>query len=133
MNIVITESQLKRMIGEQSEKFPIFNNTNQTATGKEKAIADKLRYWLPFLVSNKYSYEEKLDKKSEILSFFSPSKIGIQDDTQKNMGLNYLYTSADDWFESVILQTEMTPFKYKTGIKYFSLDENGKITNMTIE
>jgi hypothetical protein len=138
--------------------YPINNATNQTATGKEKSMIDELNKLLQLVSDPKATYSQKTVLEPKILDFFSKSKCSIADmaipkgepgwtkSTSTNtpgMPINLkdanTYSNAADWLSELITLGGSTnddgkiwSIKYEVGVMYFSLDDQGKITNTVL-
>jgi hypothetical protein len=133
---------------EQNTNYPINNETNQTATGKEKSMIDELNKLLPVIADSNIKYSQKDAMRSKVLSFFSKLKCtivdyaipkGAQGFVQSAKPASNISTSADDWFEQVIQLGGSTNedgsiwnIKYDIGVMYFSVDDQGKITDLQV-
>jgi hypothetical protein len=138
--------------------YPINNATNQTATGREKSMIDELNSLLQLASDPKAAYSQKTGLEPKILDFFSKSKCSIADlaipkgepgrtkSTSPNppgMPVNLkdanAYSNAADWLGELINlggstnnEGETWTIKYEVGVMYFSLDDQGKITNAVL-
>jgi len=136
------------MLFEQNKNYPINNETNQTATGKEKSMIDELNKLLHIISDSKITYSQKDNMRSKVLNFFSKPKCTIVDYATPRGASGWkpspkptgdTHTNADDWFESVIQlgggtneDGSIWNIKYDIGVMYFSLDNQGKITDMQV-
>jgi len=145
MKKIISFKGFERLL-EQNTNYPINNDTNQTATGKEKTMIDELNKLLRIVSDAKVAYSKKTIIEPKILNFFSKSKCGILDKAiMKSAGVGDLnksekaYSNAKDWIDEIMVLGGSTnddgkiwDIKYEVGVMYFSLDNQGKINNMVV-
>jgi hypothetical protein len=131
---------------EQNTNYPINNDTNQTATGKEKSMIDEFNKLLRIVSDSKVTYSQKTIIEPKILNFFSKSKCGILDKAiMKSAGVGEpnksekAYPNAKYWIDDIMVLSGSTndagkiwDIKYEVGVMYFSLDNQGKINNMVV-
>lgn len=134
---------------EQNTNYPIKNGPNPILTDKEKSMITELNKLLQVIADPKITYSQKDAMRSKVLSFFSNAKCTIADHAKARGNGNWpnpapkpiydTYTNTDDWFESVIQldggtndDGSVRNMKYDIGVMYFSVDDQGKITDMQV-
>jgi hypothetical protein len=131
---------------EEDVKYPINNETNQIATGKDKTMIDELNVLLRQISDSAATYSQKASLEPKILDFFSKAKCSILDKAiMKSAGVGdpnkagKPYANAQDWISEVVMLSGSTNddgavwnVKYDFGVMYFSLDDQGKINNAVV-
>lgn len=137
------------LLFEQNTNYPVKNGPNPVPTDKEKNLITELNKLLQVISDPEITYSQKDAMRSKVLSFFSKSKCNIADHAIARGDGNWpnpaikpiydTYTSADDWFESVIQldggtndDGSVRDIKYDIGVMYFSVDDQVKITDMQV-
>jgi hypothetical protein len=134
---------------EQNTNYPIKNGPNPVPTDSEKSMIAEFNKFLQVIADPKITYSQKDTMRSKVLGFFSKDKCTIADHAGARGDGNWpnpapkplydTYTNTDDWFESVIQKDGGTNddgsvrnIKYDIGVMYFSVDNQGKITDMQV-
>jgi hypothetical protein len=134
---------------EQNTNYPIKNGPNSIPTDSEKSMITEFNKLLQIIADPKIAYSQKDTMRSKVLGFFSKAKCTIADHAIARGDGNWsnpapkpiydTYTNTDDWFESIIQKDGGTNddgsvrnIKYDIGVMYFSVDNQGKITDMQV-